>query len=192
MDFYKALIEIATYLMHIVSYYVLIDIAVNHYYVWVYLRTQAEISVGVSKTVMDISLQMAERNSKDLSDSWTKAAVLNHAEGKWHSHLSQLGYRVASASARFALFKSAYLDDLHSVFPYQENLFETMDRLKTLYVEIERLSPADAEQKIIDDTMFAIANLDFKGEIFGGSPLGNPAEDHYRKVSITGKERSES
>lgn len=190
MEFHKALIELATYAMHIATFYMIIDIIVNRYYLWVFFNTRASIDVAVAKTVMDISLQMADKEAGDLASRWESAGVLNHADERWRNQVFLLGSRVSKTSARFALFKALYLDDYNATFPHQEKLTGVMDQLRDFYMEVGRLSAEDAEQKIIDDSLFAIADLDFNGEILANSSLQNPAESHYRKSGIPGKEKT--
>lgn len=186
MDLQTNLIELSTSLVYLMSFYLVVDVVMAHYFHRESIKVKAKSNLEVSYIVAGTMVQLAESQLSKFNVAFKRAGQFGDADTRRRRLLTSLGVAVGSASSRFALFKTMH-KETDAVSFHEKSVNELLDNLKEIYMKVENLSSEDAEQRLIDETMFAIADLDLRGEIMDGYSLRNPAEAHFSKCRIPGK-----
>lgn len=189
MNFESIIIESLYYPMLWVALYLISDILSAHYWYRHFLTQKAKNNIEVARIVMETGLEMAEEEVSRYRKAFDESEFLSSSSEKQRLLLKRLRLRTSSAAGRFALYKAITLSEFKVNFDYEQRIRSLYEFLKNALMDIDGMTAEEAEKQLIEETTFAIADLDYREEFFGNMSVPNPAKDHFRKTWLVGNDK---
>lgn len=189
MDLQNILIQTLSYLALMVSGYAIFDAPMNHWTERQRLDRNAKVNLHVSDIMATYSIHQAAQNFLKFEEAFKRAGLSDDATRKRKLLVEAVGVSVSDASARFAAFEADQLWKEDATHIHQENLHLLFNNLKEIYMKVDDLTAEEAEQRMIEESMLAIADLDAEDKIVGNVSLRNPAKSYFHNIVTMNKDR---